>query len=512
MKRLRESAQLPNDRIKTALRIKKGGDKITFSFSDSADVSFALECGVSLVYQRDMEDFKCTMVQILASYIDQLYLYISLPISHDDEVRGTGNVSYEEEDPRPQWQPISPEETGAQYSYDQEDPYSQWSLISREETGAGTFTRPSYVEDPRSHNRSTERAHCCFPPPSRVTQEWFSPHSGGHSVTIDIPPNLCDDNDCMGLALCASFSMGGDQDTIIDNLVSEIPHILSCQFGTSVSSLDDESFACETSRAEIMWLINQGGFIWIWISYVPGERVKNIFRQYGHIEASFASDWPGVTVQKCALRLLYQLDQGKRNEQNHIDHDEAGPRRRTTSSNEGYLSTRPIYQDKTNEPFNYLRRQSGSTVHCHFVFRSRKGIIWIDVAYSYCLTEEDLSLLKLGGFMWLSFIPRGRFPKWLNGCSSIEAEIRDCPGLRVHKYGLHLLYQNDEVGFMETIRLCKASFSNNHENNSTKEEFDQCLVYNSCFPPNEIMEWFWHRSGEPQVTIPLPPNLYDDPT
>jgi hypothetical protein len=134
------------------------------------------------------------------------------------------------------------------------------------------------------------------------------------------------------------------------------------------------------------------------------------------------------------------------------------------------------------------------------------------VAYSYYLTEEDLSLLKLGGFMWLSYIPRGRFPKWLNGCSSIEAEVRDCPGLRVHKYGLHLLYQNDEVEFKETIRLCKASFSNNHENNSTKEEFDQCLVYNSCFPSNEIMEWFWHRSGEPKVTIPLPPNLYDDPT
>ena len=151
-------------------------------------------------------------------------------------------------------------------------------------------------------------------------------------------------------------------------------------------------------------------------------------------------------------------------------------------------------------------------VHCHFAFRSRKGVIWINVAYSYCLTEEDLSLLKLGGFMWLSYIQRGRFPKWLNGCSSIEAEIRDCPGLMVQKYGLHLLYQNYEVEFKETIRLCKASFSNNHENYSTKEEFDQCLVYNSCFPSNEIMEWFWHRSGEPQVTILLPPNLYGDPT
>ena len=28
-----------------------------------------------------------------------------------------------------------------------------------------------------------------------------------------------------------------------------------------------------------------------------------------HIEATFVSDWPGVIVQKCALRLLYQQDQ-----------------------------------------------------------------------------------------------------------------------------------------------------------------------------------------------------------
>lgn len=28
-----------------------------------------------------------------------------------------------------------------------------------------------------------------------------------------------------------------------------------------------------------------------------------------HVEAKFVGDWPGVIVQKCALRLLYQQDQ-----------------------------------------------------------------------------------------------------------------------------------------------------------------------------------------------------------
>jgi hypothetical protein len=148
----------------------------------------------------------------------------------------------------------------------------------------------------------------CFPP-SKVIQEWFSHHSSrGHSVTIDIPQNLYKDNNWMGLALCATFSMGGDPKTILDNWVSEIPHFLHCQLiQTNAAGLNDDVLACRTSRTEIMWLNQLGGFIWI--SYVPGEPFKNMLRRCSHIEASFVSDWPGVTVQECALRLLYQRDQ-----------------------------------------------------------------------------------------------------------------------------------------------------------------------------------------------------------
>ena len=33
-----------------------------------------------------------------------------------------------------------------------------------------------------------------------------------------------------------------------------------------------------------------------------------MFHQGSHIEASFLSNWPGVTVQKCEFRLLYKHD------------------------------------------------------------------------------------------------------------------------------------------------------------------------------------------------------------
>ena len=147
----------------------------------------------------------------------------------------------------------------------------------------------------------------CFPP-NKETQEWFTHQSGGHSVAIDIPPNLYNDNNWMGVALCVCFSFGGNRETLLENLVSEIPHFLYCQFRRTVAGgIDDElSLGCSISKAAISWLLNVGEFIWI--SYVPGETCKNILRQCNRVESSFVSDWPGVMVQDCGLRLLYQCD------------------------------------------------------------------------------------------------------------------------------------------------------------------------------------------------------------
>ena len=155
----------------------------------------------------------------------------------------------------------------------------------------------------------------CFPP-SKI-QEWFSHHNNGHTGKIDLPPNLCYDYNCLGLVLYASFSTQGDlyasfrkhgdPDIILKNVASENPHFLYCHCQTSMANVDDETIACYTSKEEIMWLLNLGEFIWI--SYIPAALFRNMLHHCSHIEASFVSDWPGVIVQKCALRLLYKHDQ-----------------------------------------------------------------------------------------------------------------------------------------------------------------------------------------------------------
>ena len=197
---------------------------------------------------------------------------------------------------------------------------------------------------------------------------------------------------------------------------------------------------------------------------------------------------------------------------------------------------------------------------CHL----ETNIECVEPLHVHHITEEDLKLLQQGGFIWLSYIPRDSFQESLNQCSQIEASVAiNFPGL-VQKSGFHLLYKHDEVEFKETIRQCMALFSNEHEvvpkvidqseTNETKtqlgksdllvipkllvfallhtyysislffsyshtldtifsdnsQDFDQCRVYKSCFPLREIPEWFSHQSNEAPVTIPLPPNVYND--
>ena len=100
-----------------------------------------------------------------------------------------------------------------------------------------------------------------------------------------------------------------------------------------------------------------------------------------------------------------------------------------------------------------------TTLVCHL----ETNIECVEPLHVHHITEEDLKLLQQGGFIWLSYIPRGSFQELLNQCSQIEASVAiDFPGL-VQKSGFHLLYKHDEVEFKETIRQCMALFSNEHE-------------------------------------------------
>ncbi|GMN56988.1 hypothetical protein TIFTF001_026095 [Ficus carica] len=77
-------------------------------------------------------------------------------------------------------------------------------------------------------------------------------------------------------------------------------------------------------------------------------------------------------------------------------------------------------------------------------------------------TEEDLNLLRRGGFVWLSFLPRRWFyeanheaPHQLNECRVMKAAFEsDIQGIRVRRCAFRLLYQHEVEEFKQTIRNC----------------------------------------------------------
>ena len=66
-----------------------------------------------------------------------------------------------------------------------------------------------------------------------------------------------------------------------------------------------------------------------------------------------------------------------------------------------------------------LNSESAHHLYCHL---ERNVGSWKPL-HAYCLTKEDVMLLHLGGFMWLSYIPRSSFPDWLNQCITLRLQL-----------------------------------------------------------------------------------------
>ncbi|KAM1197388.1 hypothetical protein ACFX1S_009046 [Malus domestica] len=144
----------------------------------------------------------------------------------------------------------------------------------------------------------------CFPPNEII--DWFAGKSRDHSVKVSLPPNLCEDTNWSGLALCAYFSVLIRSNTDHENLDLDISHNLTCLLETDKGSLDSPHSYC-TPKQEFKWLNRMGGFIWL--SYIPRCWFSNQLIEGGHLEASIVSDCGSLGVHRCGLRLIYLKDE-----------------------------------------------------------------------------------------------------------------------------------------------------------------------------------------------------------
>ena len=132
--------------------------------------------------------------------------------------------------------------------------------------------------------------------------EWCSHRSDVPRVTIPLPPNLYNDSTWMGLVLCTSFAVDVNKITYILNL--EFPFVLRFDLKTHVGSV--ETFRAYRLTKENIRKLQPGGFIWLF--YIGRGSFQTSLDQCSCIKASFSTNYTGLKVQKCGLRLLYRND------------------------------------------------------------------------------------------------------------------------------------------------------------------------------------------------------------
>ncbi|KAH7514278.1 hypothetical protein FEM48_Zijuj11G0071700 [Ziziphus jujuba var. spinosa] len=163
-------------------------------------------------------------------------------------------------------------------------------------------------------------------------------------------------------------------------------------------------------------------------------------------------------------------------------------------------------------------------------------------------------------FIWLTYIPSNVFAGHLNKKNYLKIVIfNNCPDVVARHLGARFLYQQDVEELKQSIAKCSTSFFDNldpirqimthqhresffhfnhgclkhlaeiaayrgfeNENPSLAArtesnylrkgglEFEQDMIYDSCFPLTEILDWFGHQNSGSSVTIQLPSYVYSD--
>ncbi|KAM5554208.1 hypothetical protein ABKV19_022539 [Rosa sericea] len=139
--------------------------------------------------------------------------------------------------------------------------------------------------------------------------EWFIPQYPSESMVLELPPNLENDVNFMGLVVCAAFSVHATEADVLKYLRSGFHPQLTCHFQNSSS---DQSYGLrapmiDTSpKNKFMWLYRRG---FIWQEYLPRDLFKDLLHKDTSVKVSFKSDSSQLLeVQKCSFRILYKQD------------------------------------------------------------------------------------------------------------------------------------------------------------------------------------------------------------
>lgn len=134
--------------------------------------------------------------------------------------------------------------------------------------------------------------------PSKEIPEWFNHQSNCSTSGIELPPNLHEDDNWMGLVICAAFSIHENPSSFSETSLKILCHLMtnrSCVNAVPVHSITKDKFS---------WLHLRG---LIWLTYVPHALLTDL-NESSCVLARIYNRSPGLVVDKCGIRLLYKQD------------------------------------------------------------------------------------------------------------------------------------------------------------------------------------------------------------
>ncbi|PQQ08657.1 uncharacterized protein Pyn_37441 [Prunus yedoensis var. nudiflora] len=138
--------------------------------------------------------------------------------------------------------------------------------------------------------------------PGIAIPKWFILSSEGNSAEIQLPRNLYNDGNWMGIAVCAYLSIHEHPTIILDTPDSEFTRVLICHLDTNVPWVN---FRREEHTNKHMWL---HACDFTWFLYIPRVLFSTSLNQCNLVRVTFGSNSLGLGFRECALRVVFKED------------------------------------------------------------------------------------------------------------------------------------------------------------------------------------------------------------
>ncbi|XP_050135380.1 TMV resistance protein N-like [Malus sylvestris] len=232
-------------------------------------------CGLRILYKQDLQGFVQTITQCILGSSDTLFGYYNdLVVKHWINLillQSCKVLTEEKQSPR---------------ECDTRLQQRRFQLISQ-----------------NFRNRVWSDNHFAFNFAGIEIPKWFLNPNKGDCAQIDMPPNLFDDGNWLGIAVSGSVSIHEHPNIIHDTPDSEFDREVICDLKPGVEF--DNSLRLAFGTEKEIWLHARD---LTWFVYISRALFPESWNKCHIVSATLGSNGPGLGLHECAIRLVFKED------------------------------------------------------------------------------------------------------------------------------------------------------------------------------------------------------------